>query len=102
MRPVKRVDLVFYVPRRCAFYSIIGFSSLSTHESPQNLASGPSPAAGGDCTRNVIFDKSGDKLVNTPFCLRMAIGWLGSTKPASYRVNLPTIEWNETASRDSA
>lgn len=92
MRPVKRVDLVFHVPWRCAFYLTFGFSSLGKHESPQNLVIRSIPCGGRDCTRNVIFDKSGDELVNTPFCLRVAIGWLGVKMPAGYRVNLPTRE----------
>jgi hypothetical protein len=63
-------------PSVLAFYSIIGFSSLSKHLYPHRTrSSGPSDLQEGrDCTRNEIYDKSDDDLVNTPICLR----WLKS------------------------
>jgi hypothetical protein len=72
---VNRVPPVL-CPSVLAFYSIIGFSSLSKHLHPHRTrSSGPSDLQEGrDCTRNEIYDKSDDDLVNTPICLR----WLKS------------------------
>ena len=83
MRPVKRVDLVFHVPWRCAFYSIIGFSSLGKHESPQNLVIRSIPCCGRGLYPKCHFRQIGRRISQYAI-LSQGGDWLAWRKVAGH------------------
>ena len=93
---------MFYVPRRCAFYSIIGISSLSTHHPPQDLVIRSIPCGGRGLYPKCHFRQIGWQISQYAILSQGGDRMASIERPAGQSVNLPTMVWNDTASRESA